>query len=66
VPAVPVNQQTILLFPEAVRSAPEETLGLYARVSSHDQRGNLERQVARLSEWAAKTGHPWSVSNHHP
>ena len=28
-------------------------LGLYARVSSHDQRADLDRQVARLTEWAA-------------
>jgi len=33
-------------------------LGLYARVSSHDQRADLDRQVARLCEWAAKTGLP--------
>jgi putative resolvase len=26
-------------------------------VSSHDQKSDLERQVARLSAWAAKTGH---------
>ena len=32
-------------------------VGLYARVSSHDQKADLERQVARLSEWAAKAGH---------
>ena len=25
-------------------------------MSSHDQRGDLDRQVARLSEWAAKAG----------
>jgi putative resolvase len=28
-------------------------VGLYARVSSHDQRTDVDRQVARLSEWAA-------------
>jgi putative resolvase len=31
---------------------------LYARVSSHDQKADLDRQVARLSEWAAKAGVP--------
>jgi putative resolvase len=30
---------------------------LYARVSSHDQRRDLDRQVARLSGWAAVDGH---------
>jgi putative resolvase len=34
-----------------------ELLGLYARVSSHDQKADLDRQVARLSDWAATTGH---------
>ncbi|MDA8076336.1 MAG: IS607 family transposase [Actinomycetota bacterium] len=29
---------------------------LYARVSSHDQRGDLDRQVARLTEWATSSG----------
>ena len=32
-------------------------LGLYARVCSPEQKADLERQVARLSEWAAKAGH---------
>jgi putative resolvase len=30
--------------------------GLYARVSSHDQKADLDRQVARLSGWAAQAG----------
>jgi putative resolvase len=29
---------------------------LYARVSSHEQKADLERQVARLSQWAAQAG----------
>ncbi|MHB2023606.1 MAG: IS607 family transposase [Mycobacteriales bacterium] len=58
VPAVRVNQRTILVFPDTAPAAPSAALGLYARVSSHDQRGELERQVARLAEWAAKAGHP--------
>ncbi|TDD36259.1 hypothetical protein E1288_42120 [Saccharopolyspora elongata] len=29
-------------------------LGLYARVSFRDQKDDLERQVARLSAWAAE------------
>ena len=32
-------------------------VGLYARVSSRDQRADLDRQVARLSAWAAGAGH---------
>jgi putative resolvase len=33
-------------------------VGLYARVSSHDQKADLDRQVARLSSWAAQAGLP--------
>jgi putative resolvase len=35
----------------------EPGAGLYARVSSHDQRADLDRQVARLTGWAARAGH---------
>lgn len=55
-PAVRVNSRSVLVAPEAAMAAPAAALGLYARVSSHDQRGDLDRQVARLSEWAAKAG----------
>ena len=30
---------------------------VYARVSSHDQRADLDRQVARVTEWATGSGH---------
>ncbi len=58
VPAQRVGPRTILVNIEAA-TAPEAIngLGLYARVSSHDQKSDLERQVARLSKWAAKAGH---------
>ncbi len=57
VPAVRVNARTVLISTETIRDTDRQALGLYARVSSHDQRGDLDRQVARLSEWAAKEGH---------
>ncbi|MFE3555582.1 IS607 family transposase [Streptomyces sp. NPDC059193] len=58
VPAQRVGTRVILVNVEA-GTAPEVVggLGLYARVSSHDQKPDLERQVARLSAWAAKAGH---------
>ena len=56
VPAVRVNERTILVSPDTMSEKVSEGFGLYARVSSHDQRGDLDRQVARLSEWAAKAG----------
>ena len=58
VPAERVGPRTILVNIEA-NTAPQKTegIGLYARVSSHDQRSDLERQTARLVEWAAQAGH---------
>jgi putative resolvase len=39
-----------------VAAAGDERVVLYARVSSHDQRADLDRQVARLTEWATAAG----------
>jgi putative resolvase len=55
---VRINNRTVLVSPDSASRGPSTALGLYARVSSHDQRGDLDRQVARLSEWATKAGHP--------
>ncbi|MEU9717802.1 IS607 family transposase [Streptomyces sp. NPDC047976] len=53
-----VGPRTILVNVEANSSASVTGgVGLYARVSSHDQKHGLERQVARLAECAAKAGH---------
>jgi putative resolvase len=58
VPAERVGPRTILVNIDA-NASPSVIggVGLYARVSSHDQKTDLERQVARLSQWAAKAGH---------
>lgn len=56
VPAVRVNSRSVLVSPEAAMAIPTTAFGLYARVSSHDQKSDLERQVARLSTWAAQAG----------
>ncbi|GHJ39901.1 IS607 family transposase [Streptomyces sp. TS71-3] len=58
VPAQRVGPRTILVNVGA-GSAPGAVggLGLYARVCSHDQKGDLERQVDRLARWAAAAGH---------
>jgi putative resolvase len=57
VPAERVGPRTILVNIEA-NAAPQqaEGVGLYARVSSHDQKSDLERQTARLVQWAAQGG----------
>lgn len=58
VPAERVGPRLILVNLEA-KVAPEAIIGvgLYARVSSPDLKLDLERQVARLSAWAARAGH---------
>lgn len=57
VPARRVGPRTILVNIEA-NTSPSVTggVGLYARVSSHDRKPDLERQTARLSAWAAEAG----------
>jgi putative resolvase len=55
VPATQTATGTILVLSDS-EELEAGGLGLYARVSSHDQRSDLDRQVARLSEWAAKAG----------
>ncbi len=55
---VPVEQLatgTVIVHAEAATSG--EGVALYARVSSADQRGDLDRQVARLSAFAATVDH---------
>jgi putative resolvase len=56
VPAVRVNQRTVLVSPDAPAPEPASHFGLYARVSSDDQKADLDRQVARLTAWAADAG----------
>ena len=53
VPARKIGQRTILV---ELPSETGERVALYARVSSHDQRQELERQLGRLVEWAAQRG----------
>ena len=42
-----------ILVDAAIDESPA-AVALYARVSSHDQRGDLDRQLARLSQYAAQ------------
>jgi putative resolvase len=58
VPAVRVSSRPVLVAPDAVTAPVQGGIGLYARVSSHDQRAGLDRQVARLTAWAAQSGSP--------
>ena len=58
VPARRVGPRTILVNIDGPTQESQPGVGLYARVSAHDQKGDLDRQVARLSQWAAEAGHP--------
>ena len=58
VPAVRVGTRTILINPEALTPSGVRGIGIYARVGSHDQRADLDRQVARLTGAATGFGLP--------
>ena len=58
VPAEQLPTGTILVRPPV--AAPEGGVALYARVSSADQKPDLERQVARLAVYAAEKN--WRVT----
>ena len=55
VPARRLEPGTIWVDVASV-STPRRVV-VYARVSSHDQRADLDRQVARLADWATTNGH---------
>jgi putative resolvase len=61
VPALQTPSGTILVQPADATPSEDGGLGLYARVSSHDQRTDLDRQVSRLSQWAAAASAPARV-----
>src|SRR5215218_3663281 len=57
VPARRLPSGTILVeVPGSDDDGLDRPAVLYARVSAHDQRGELDRQVARLSRWATAQG----------
>jgi len=56
VPAVRVNGRTVLVSPDGPGGPAVSAFGLYARVTSHDQKADRDRQVARLTGWVADTG----------
>jgi len=53
VPAVRTPSGTILVEVPRASSTKNARAVVYARVSSHDQRSDLDRQVARMTEWAS-------------
>ena len=58
VPARRLESGTIWVdAPSTGKAGTDGRVVVYARVSSHDQRGDLDRQVARLTQWATSSGH---------
>ncbi|AEF38968.1 Resolvase domain protein [Hoyosella subflava DQS3-9A1] len=55
VPARRLDSGTIWV--DVAKVSPAGRVVVYARVSSHDQRADLDRQVARLTQWATANGH---------
>lgn len=58
VPARKVGRLVLVSPGTAAAPGGPDAAGLYARVSSHEQKADLDRQVARLSSWAAQAGMP--------
>ena len=47
---------TILVHEDTTKYGKDTSVAIYARVSSEDQREDLERQVERLKDYAAASG----------
>ena len=56
VPAQKVGRLILVSPQTAADDAGAGGVGLYAQVSSHDQKADLDRRVARLSSWVAQAG----------
>jgi predicted site-specific integrase-resolvase len=54
---VPAYQaDRLIVIGEPAPASPSGITAVYARVSSADQAGDLDRQVARVTAWAARNG----------
>jgi len=58
VPAYQVNARCIMVGEPTASPTPplSSSVVLYARVSSHDQKADLDRQVSRMAQWATTNG----------
>jgi putative resolvase len=52
VPAEQLPTGTVIVHPP--KAAPVESVAIYARVSSSDQKADLERQLGRLADYASR------------
>jgi len=60
IPGYQLPTGTVIIDPPELRSTPVRTVAVYARVSSSENKDNLERQVERLISWCNAQG--WGVS----
>ena len=60
IPGYQLPTGTVIIDPPELRSTPVRTVAVYARVSSSENKDNLERQAERLITWCNAQG--WSVS----
>jgi putative resolvase len=56
VPARKIGRLILVFLGTAADSSPQDGAGLYARVSSHDQKVGLDRQVARCRRGQCRLG----------
>ncbi len=60
IPGYQLPTGTVIIDPPELRSTPERTVAVYARVSSSENRKNLDTQAERLTSWCNAQG--WSVA----
>ncbi len=60
IPGYQLPTGTVIIDPPELRSTPVRTVAVYARVSSSENKDNLERQAERLINWCNAQG--WGVS----
>src|SRR5260370_28552728 len=60
IPGYQLPTGTVIIDPPALRATPVRTVAVYARVSSSENKDNLERQAERLISWC--NAQRWGVS----
>jgi putative resolvase len=60
IPGYQLPTGTVIIDPPELRLTPVRTVAVYARVSSSENKDNLERQAERLVSWCNAQG--WGVS----
>lgn len=56
IPGYQLHTGTVIIDPPEFRTTPVRTVAVYARVSSRENKDNLERQAERLISWCNAQG----------